>query len=239
MKTSPSLPAAEQRRVRVRAAVRELLAEQGFRISMDDVAVRAGCSKQTLYSQFGNKQELMRSVIGEHLDLATAWLDPAMEDPRDALLAFARQHLAHLCDPTVVAACQLLTAEAHQFPQEAQALYREGCDTLQQRLAAWLQRAMDQGRLRHDEPHYAAELLLGMMVGLDFERQRFGVPHRAGDKARQRWAEFAVDTFLRAFSPDANASGDARAVPPGAPGRRIRNKRPLPKTSKNRNGASP
>lgn len=225
--------------MRVCAAVRELLAEQGFRISMDDVATRAGCSKQTLYAQFGNKQELMRSVIGEHLDLATARLDPMVEDPRETLLAFARQHLEHLCDPTVVAASQLLAADAHQFPQEAQALYREGCDTLQLRLAGWLQRAMDQGRLRHDEPHYAAELLLSMMVGLDFERQRFGVPHRAGADARQRWAEFAVDAFLRAFAVAAQDIGDAAPQPHATPGRRMRTGRTIPKTSRHRNGASP
>jgi len=71
--------AAVQRRQRVHAAVRELLAEQGFRISMDAVAARAGCSKQTLYAQFGSKQALLRSMIDEHLDLTTVRLeaDPA------------------------------------------------------------------------------------------------------------------------------------------------------------------
>ena len=40
---------------------------------------------------------------------------------------------------------------------------------------------MQRGQLRHDDPHFAAELLLGMIVGLDFERQRFAVPHRDND----------------------------------------------------------
>ena len=236
MRPSPAPAAPDQRRARVHQAVRELMSEQGFRMSMDTVAARAGCSKQTLYAHFGSKQELLRSVIAEHQDLATVPLSPVVEDPREALLAFALEHLRHLNDPTIVSTSRLLAAEAHQFPDEARDLYQQACDTLVQRLATWLQHAMDQGRLRHDDPHYAAELLLSMIVGTDFERQRFGVPHRAGRLARQRWSTFAVDTFLRAFAP----REDEHASSPGpVPGRRIHPLHPLPMSPRKRNGASP
>jgi AcrR family transcriptional regulator len=198
---SPVPNPALQRRQRVHDAVRELMAEQGFRVSMDAVAARAGCSKQTLYSHFGSKQELMRSVMQEHLDMATARLDGPESDPRMVLLAFAMEHLQRLSDPHVITTCQLFSAEAAQYPDEARALYRDGADTLQQRLAIWLETAKQRGQLEHDDPHFAAELLLGMIVGLDFERQRFAVPHRNNDTKRLQWAEFAVDSFLRAFTP--------------------------------------
>ncbi len=198
---------ASLRRVRVHQAVRDLMAEQGFRISMEAVAARAGCSKQTLYSQFGSRQELMQSVMQEHLDMATAQLDDGQGDIRTVLLAFAMQHLQRLSDPHIITTCQLLSAEAAQFPQEAQTLYRDGCDRLQQRLADWLIVAMRRGQLRQDDAQSAAELLLGMIVGLDFERQRFAVPHRHTDALRRPWAELAIDTFLRAFRPpDASSS---------------------------------
>ncbi len=208
MSASPSPTPALRRRQRVHDAVRELMAEQGFRVSMDAVAARAGCSKQTLYSYFGSKQELMRSVMQEHLEMATARLDDEHGDLRTTLLAFAMEHLQRLSEPHVIVTCQLLSAEAALFPEEARTLYRDGCDTLQQRLAEWLTLAMRRGQLRHDDPHCASELLLGMIVGLDFERQRFAVPHRDADAVRQRWAEFAVDAFLRAFSPVATTSAD-------------------------------
>ncbi|KAF1717801.1 TetR family transcriptional regulator [Pseudoxanthomonas yeongjuensis] len=207
MQPSPLPSPASLRRQRVHDAVRELMAEQGFRVSMDAVAARAGCSKQTLYSHFGSKQELLRSVMQEHLDMATARLDGkagGATNPRTTLLGFAMEHLQRLSDPSVVATCQLLSAEASQFPEEARTLYRDGCETLQRRLAEWLRLAMRSGQLRHDDPHYTAELLLGMIVGLDFERQRFAVPHRDSDDRRKHWAGFAVDAFLRAFSVDAS-----------------------------------
>lgn len=237
MRPSPDLSAPDQRRARVHSAVRELMSEQGFRVSMDAVAARAGCSKQTLYAHFGSKQELLRSVIAEHQDVATARLSPVVEDPRVALVDFATEHLRHLCDPAIVSTSRLLAAEAHQFPDEARDLYRQACDTLVQRLATWLQHAMDQGRLRHDDPHYAAELLLSMIVGMDFERQRFGVRHRAGDRARRRWAEFAVDAFLRAFQASTDTPDPVPSDAP--PGRRIRSSHSLPTSARKRNGASP
>lgn len=237
MRPSPALSAPDQRRARVHQAVRELMSEQGFRMSMDTVAARAGCSKQTLYAHFGSKQELLRSVIAEHQDLATVPLSPVVEDPRAALLAFAMEHLRHLNDPIIVSTSRLLGAEAHQFPDEARDLFQQACDTLLRRLATWLQHAMDQGRLRHDDPHYAAELLLSMIVGMDFERQRFGVAHRAGDRARRRWAEFAVDTFLRAFAPLPDHPDSVRSDAPA--GRRIRSPHSLPPSTRKRNGVSP
>ena len=200
MSALPTPTTAHVRRQRVHGAVRELMAEQGFRVSMEAVAARAGCSKQTLYSDFGSKQEMLRSFMQEHLNLATARLDDRTGDVRTTLLGFAMEHLQRLSEPSVVTTCQLLSAEAAQFPEEARTLYRDGCDTLQQRLADWLQVAMLHGQLRHDLPHSAAELLLGMIVGLDFERQRFAVSHRASLAQRQQWEEFAVDAFLRAFA---------------------------------------
>ena len=204
---APTPSASQARRQRVHDAVRTLMAEQGFRVSMDAVAARAGCSKQTLYADFGSKQDMLRSVMQEHLDLATARLQDSDDGIRAGLVGFAMEHLQRLSDPSVITTCQLLSAEAAQFPEEARNLYHEGCHTLQQRLAAWLQVAMSRGQLRQVAPLPAAELLLGMIVGLDFERQRFAVPHRASPAQRQDWAGFVVDAFLRAFSPPVATAG--------------------------------
>lgn len=204
-----ALAPAAQRRLRVRQAVVQLMSEHGFRFSMDAVADRVGCSKQTLYSQFGSKQALMRSAMLEELALATVRLDEDVDDLRAGLLGFATGQLERLSDPTLVAACRLVNAEAHLYPDEARSLFTDACEKLLQRLAAWLQAAMRRGQLRHDDPHMAAELLLSMISGLDFERQRFNLPYRDSDASRRQWAEFVVDAFLRAFAPVATLARDA------------------------------
>ncbi|MCD7097081.1 TetR/AcrR family transcriptional regulator [Stenotrophomonas sp. MMGLT7] len=201
---APAVPEApNDRDQRVFDAVRELMAEQGMDLSMEALALRAGCSKQTLYSRYGSKQELLRRVLHEHLQLLTSPLKPDNGDIRASLVTFARGHLRHLNRPEVVQASQLIAAEARRFPAAAQEIYRNGVTTLQRQLAQWLAAASARGLLRHDDPHFMAELLLSMIVGLDFERQRFRIPHRMDDQAIQAWAEFSVDSFMRAFAPAA------------------------------------
>lgn len=195
---------------RIHAAVHALLAERGMRLSMDAVAERAGCSKQTLYSYYGCKENLLRDVLQDHVHLATGQLGAVSGDLHADLLAFALAHLDRLNNPDVLQTCRLVEAESHRFPDQSQHIFHEGVVGMQQRLAHRFEQAIDAGQLRHDDPHFMAELLLSMIVGLDFDRQRFQVPHRAGLPARQRWAQFAVDTFLRAFAP-------ALAAPTPAP----------------------
>ncbi len=208
-------PAALERRQRVQQAVRELMGEMGYRVSMEAVALRAGCSKQTLYSDYGSKQELLRTMMQEHLLRASAPFDSEGHGVRETLLMFAEEHLALLSDPSVIAACHLLAAQSQQYPEEASALYRDGCQAMQERLALWLQAAMDQGQLRHDDPHLAAELLMSMIGGLDMERQRLAVQHRDSEQQRREWLEFAIGNFMRAFqantAPAATRTAAARS----------------------------
>ncbi len=134
MQHAPTPSSASLRRQRVHDAVRELVGEQGFRVSMDKGAARAGCSEQTLYSHFGSS-----SVMQEHLDMATARLDgngksgDGVDDPRASLPGFAMGHLQRLSDPSVIASCQSPSAEVPRFSVEARTLYRNGGETRQQR----------------------------------------------------------------------------------------------------------
>ncbi len=206
MHPRPSQDTRQQRTPLVHDAVRALLAERGMRLSMEAVAARAGCSKQTLYAHYGNKRNLLREVMQAHVALTTARLADDGQDLRGGLQAFALDYLDQLNRPDVVHSARLIAAESHRFPEEARQIYRDGIASLQQRLAEWLQRAIARGQLRHDDPHSMAELLLGMIVGMDFDRQRLQTPHRRTPGARRKWAEFAIDSFLRAFATTAPAS---------------------------------
>ncbi|WP_019397932.1 TetR/AcrR family transcriptional regulator [Pseudoxanthomonas sp. GW2] len=194
-------PPDDARHQRVRDAVRALVAEHGVNVSMDAIAARAGCSKQTLYARYGSKQALMHQVAREGMAATGLPQAPTAATLRRALLDFAEAHLAHLSEPRTLGTARLVTAQAQEFPEEVAAMYQNYAGALLDRLGGWLQQAMRRGLLRHDDPHCAAELLLGMIVGLDFDRQRHLVPHRDTPEARAQWAAFAVDSFLRAFAP--------------------------------------
>src|SRR5690606_11824892 len=157
----------DARHQRVRDAVRALVAEVGVNVSMDAIAARAGCSKQTLYARYGSKQALMHLVASDGMAAIRLPPAPTAGSLRKALVAFAEDHLAHLAEPRTLGTARLVTAQAAELPKEVAAMYQDYVGALLDRLGGWLQQAMRRGLLRHDDPHCAAELLLGMIVGLD------------------------------------------------------------------------
>lgn len=193
-------PARIERHRRIADAVRALVAEQGLRLSMEAVAARAGCSKQTLYTNYGNKQELVRRVIIDRLDATAARWDADKHDLRTALLTFAVDHLEYLANENTVAARRLILAESRRYADEASALFDLAIEGLHRQLTTRLHTAIRQGQLRDGDAAAMAEMLLSMIAGLDVERRHFGDGQRESGQARADWAAFAVDAFLRAFS---------------------------------------
>src|SRR3981189_1229177 len=56
--------AAEQNRVRVLEAARDLLAKEGMAdFSMDAVARQAGVTRETIHNQFGTRSELLEALF--------------------------------------------------------------------------------------------------------------------------------------------------------------------------------
>ena len=191
----------DARDLRVFEAVRELLAVHGMRLSMEAIAAQAGCSKQTLYSRYGCKRQLLQHVVRLHVSATAAPLAARSQRPlREVLLEFAIGYLEHRNQPDVQRSARLIASSAHEFHEEACAVYRDGADALRDHMAEWMQTEIARGRLDRDDPRFMAELLISMIAGQDFERQRFHVPCRADASQRRRWAEFAIDRFLRAFA---------------------------------------
>ena len=67
------------------------------------------------------------------------------------------------------------------------------------RLTQYLGSAMRDGRLRRDDPQFAAEMLLSMLAGVDRVKRLFGVGNGGENDARR--AARIVDSFLRAYAP--------------------------------------
>lgn len=201
-KSVPMRPASQERQQRMFAAARDLFFTRGYRVSMDAVAHYAGVSKQTVYAHFGSKEGLFRAVVDDFLGPQRASLDPDSADLAATLNEFALIHLRQAAEPRALAAGRILLAEAQRFPREAQALFTAGAEAVLQPLAECLRRAMQRSELRCDDPAAAAELLLGMLNGLDMDRQRFGLPGRSDETQISAWTHRAVAAFLRAYAPE-------------------------------------
>ncbi|MGC4962385.1 TetR/AcrR family transcriptional regulator [Gordonia sp. DT218] len=72
---------AERNRLRIIDAARELFAERGLEVSLDDVAERAGVGVGTVYRRFTNRDELIVGVLAEHLTQVAERTRLALQDP--------------------------------------------------------------------------------------------------------------------------------------------------------------
>jgi TetR/AcrR family transcriptional repressor of mexJK operon len=188
----------------MREAARELWLEHGYQTSMDAVAKRAGCSKQTVYAHFGSKEGLFRGVVTDLVAPLIANLEVkpgAMLEK--TLLEFAIQHAERMAQPETIARRRILYSEASRYPEESRAVLQVGLNAIQARLAQLVGDAMQRGELRKDDPDVAAEMFIGMSFGVETERQFLGLPVRTTRAARERWARLVVGHFMKIYSPSA------------------------------------
>ncbi|TAK85006.1 MAG: TetR/AcrR family transcriptional regulator [Betaproteobacteria bacterium] len=181
----------------LRAATSSFLAH-GYRSSVDHIARRAGVAKQTVYHHFPSKDELFKEVARALAKNVLVELDSEPRELRAALVRFAHAYRKRALGAQGIATFRALVPEVPRFRALARAMYAGSAGVLVERLAEVLGRAMDAGELRRDDPALAAELLLGMLTGIDRVKRLFGL---AADEGDPRRAERIVDCFLRAYTP--------------------------------------
>jgi TetR/AcrR family transcriptional repressor of mexJK operon len=155
-------------------------------------------AKQTVYHHFPSKDLLFKDVARE---LARRVLIELEEEPRSlraALVAFGKAYRGRALGAQGIATFRTLVPEIPRWRTLARSMYQASAGEMARRLAEVLGRAMDAGELRREDPRFAAELLLGMLVGHDRIKRLFGMPvAEEGERAR---VERVVDCFLRAFA---------------------------------------
>jgi len=182
----------------LRAATTSFLA-RGYASSVDDIARRAGVAKQTVYAHFASKDALFKQVAHDLVRRVLVELENEPQDLRAGLVRFAIAYRERVLSTQGIATFRTVLPEIQRFRALARSMYAASAGEMVHQLAAYLARAMDRGRLRRDDPQFAAELLLGMLVGQDRVKRLFGVSqHNGSDAAR---SAHLIDCFLRAYAP--------------------------------------
>ncbi len=180
----------------VREAAIAIFIEDGYGASMDRIAARAGVAKQTLYNQFGNKENLFAEVLRQSIDDITVALGTPGADLRATLLRFAQAFRAKALSPYGVGMHRALIAEAPRFPKLARIAHEKGAANAREALAKFLQQAMDNGQLRKTDAQFAAELLLSMLAGFERVRLLYGVTSDPTSLNEKQKCVAIVDCFL-------------------------------------------
>lgn len=179
--------------------------EFGFeRTSMAEIAARLGGSKATLYGYFASKEELFLAVA---MQAAQRHLDPIFEnlqhdtvDLGQALRRFGERALSVLCNPQSLAAMRMMLAQVGRS-DIAQRFYDEGPREGNAKIAAYLQAAMDDGRLRKADAHVAALHLEALLDAETVRRCLFDAPGVLSRAQIRQAVDRAVAVFMAAYGP--------------------------------------
>lgn len=184
-------------------AAMAVMAEGGLGASLDQVARRAGVSKQTIYNHYGSKADLARAIADRRLHEVRAVLDApgALDRPAETLAGYARLLLQSVLNARGVALYRMAIAAVPTMPDLAQAIYEAGPRASRQRLADYLRRETEAGRLSVPDPLEAAAFFSGMVLGRFQTPALLGVEVSMTDAEVDRTAREATARFVRAYAP--------------------------------------
>ncbi len=201
-KGKPGRPRSAEKRTAIVQAGAFLFLENGLdRTSMDAVAHKAGVSKQTVYSHFSSKEDLLEACIRNKLDAYELRDGDALGQLglREGLLMLCNRYLALLYDVNVLRMQRTVTGSATAHPEVAKLFYEAGPLATLEAFIAFLGRHVEAGRLAVDDVAEAADMLTGMLANHTHLRSVLGVNPGLDESARRARAERCVDMFLRHY----------------------------------------
>ena len=183
-------------------AAMAVLAERGVSVSMDEIARRAGVSKQTIYNHYGSKAELVRTMAERRVHEITASLETpeGVENPAEALAGYARVLLNMAYAPKGSSLFKTAMMHATEMPDVARAMWEAGPKASRARLAAFLSLETQAGRLLCPNAHEAAEFFGGMVTGSHQTAMLLGIEPDLDDARIDRIATEAAMRFMRAYA---------------------------------------
>lgn len=185
------------------AAAHELLFSKGpAGFSVEAVARLAKVSKVTIYSRYTNREALIDAVIRQQANRMAESLsiEPANRvSIHGALTDFGVNLLVFLMSQEYQNFMRALSSNPELPGDVVQNIYRNGPQCTMNKLADWMGNAQQRGLLKLTEPERSAELLLGMLMGLDIVRLMYGEPCQRDIQSIEHHVNWVVDAFLTMY----------------------------------------
>lgn len=184
----------------VERAARELFAHQGYEgTSVDEIARRAGVSKPTIYSHFGDKAGLFTHILEDacgHLLRPIVGSESDMRPIAEVLLDFARVYTRTVLAPDVIALHRLFIAEAERFPELGQRYHAAGPRAVHAEIARFLRRRAALGEIACADPSMTASQLAATLLTPARLELLFRVVDEPDWDEVDRCSAAAVDLFV-------------------------------------------
>jgi AcrR family transcriptional regulator len=199
-------PRGEIRRSQILDAAAQVFVENGYGgATIDLVVERAGASKATVYSFFGDKDGLFAAIVEERCErILSAFGDPEVvdSDVPSALTHIARRYMEVAMAPDAIGLYRLIIAEGVRFPELARTFHRLGPDRTTAHLAFMLSVWRERGLVRLDDPQLAAVQFFDLVSGDLHRRAMAGIIPRNLRAAIRRRIDNALQVFWNGIRVD-------------------------------------
>ncbi len=198
----PRSKSEEKRKLIIEAAT-ELFSDLGFaQTSMDKIAKKAGVSKQTVYSHFGNKDELFVDAISRKCISHNLFglVNDKLDDPEQALTALGVSFIEMLMTPEVVATHRTCIGESESYPHVSQLFYEAGPQRTITEIASCMGEFDKRGLLKIPNPRFAAAQFLCMVKGEVSIQSELNVEKQLSDDTVRAYVHSCVAMFIRGYA---------------------------------------
>jgi TetR/AcrR family transcriptional repressor of mexJK operon len=176
----PAERSSDRRHREIREAAIGAFLVSGYEgTTMEEIAARAGVSKQTVYKHFTDKQHLFADIVLSTTDDMSALIGIIAEKlPETNSLSRDLEHLAEtflvaLMQPRVLRLRRLVISSADRFPEISTAWYEKGFERVLTALAGSFRALADRRLLAVDDPTAAAEHFVGMLFWIPVNKAMF------------------------------------------------------------------
>lgn len=194
---------SESRRQIILDAAFQVFLECGFSAaSMSEISARVGGSKATLYSYFSSKEELFVAVIRRFAEEQFADLIGMLDANTDLAQAIER---FGVCFITLTSQPELILIHRNVMSEAGHSdigrlFYAKGPQEMLTEVGAFLQRCMDDGKLRKGNSHVAAQHLIGLLCSEMRDAIMLGVIDTPEPARIEAASHRATEVFLRGYA---------------------------------------
>jgi AcrR family transcriptional regulator len=190
----------------VRSAAK-LFLERGYdSVSINEIIAVVGGSKETIYSNFGNKAKLFEAVVQQLCSDVTIRIDTRpFGTLEEQATRMARSFVSTVLTPQIISFHRLVTSIGREFPAAGRLFYQTGPETVYRIFSEWIAQHQKDGKIRSDkDARRLAILLHDMLIG---EQILSWLTSASNPKDRARrinqTVELAVSVFLTGCATDA------------------------------------
>ena len=182
----------------------EIFISEGFSAaSTNEIARRANSSKTTFYSRFPTKEHLFLAVIERRIDGIFQQVAGTLPEERpieETLQKFGSALIRLALSKEQIALIRVVSMEAARFPELGKRYYELGPKRAEERLAAYLRKQVERGRLLNEDTRQMAQHFVSLVSGGPVRWFVLGFdPISMSKNAIQKHLDSAVLMFMRAY----------------------------------------